>query len=316
VAAALDPALGPLDRQLGRLGLGLRGALEAAARDGRAAGGPRADLLGANPGEDHVHGDLRMPLRERPRHVQQQRAGTGAGRTADRHARALTERGRLERRRRGQPLGREDGRQVAEPGALLRRLGIGAVDRLHPDQRGVALVAAWGPHRAAQLVAGAQLAAADLGRRDVDVVARLAGGVEAQEAGAVREHVEHARGDLLVGDLVLHLGLLLDHVLLALRGRHLERLVRGDLVRLAVDFGRLGLRLGLGLGLRFRFRFRFRFAALRGEDRPDQVVLALGAESLEAELGRDRVEVGERALLELSSLEDWHGLRNPTSRLP
>ena len=103
------------------------------------------------------------------------------------------------------------------------------------------LVAPRAPRRAAHLVAGAQLAAADLGGRDVDVAARLPARVDAHEAAAVGEHVEHARGDLLVGDLVLHdLGLLLGgrraprSAPAATARGPLERLLLGHLVWLVL----------------------------------------------------------------------------------
>ena len=54
-------------------------------------------------------------------------------------------------------------------------------------------------------------------------------------------------------------------------------------------------------------------AALASQDRGDQVGLALRAEALEAELRRDRVEVGERAGLELLALQDGHERREPYS---
>src|SRR5215207_725338 len=106
----------------------------------------------------------------------------------------------------------------------------------------MALVAARAAGRTAHLVAGAQLAAADLGRRDIDVLARLAAGIHAHEAAAVGQHVEHTGRDRLVGDLVLH-----DLRLLLRGGRRaaapiatpapsgaLERLLGRNLVRLGV----------------------------------------------------------------------------------
>jgi hypothetical protein len=62
----------------------------------------------------------------------------------------------------------------------------------------VAFVAPWRAHRSAHLVARAQLAAADLGGRDIDVVARLPGRVDTHEAAAVGEDVEGAGRELLL----------------------------------------------------------------------------------------------------------------------
>jgi len=79
----------------------------------------------------------------------------------------------------------------------------------------VALVAPRRPHRTGHRVARPQLAAADLRRRDIHVVARLAGGVgvHPHEAAPVWQHVEHAGGGLLLGErLFLDLRLLLDRV--------------------------------------------------------------------------------------------------------
>ncbi len=70
----------------------------------------------------------------------------------------------------------------------------------------------------AELVAGAELAAPDLGRGDVHVVAGVHRRVHAHEAAAVGQDVEHAGGDLLLGHrLVHHLGLLLAGGSLVLR---------------------------------------------------------------------------------------------------
>ena len=207
------------------------------------------------------------------------------------------------------------------------------------------------------LVARAQLAAADLGRRHVDVVSRLPGGVDPDEPAAVGENVEHAGegglgrgagvrlrfrfGLLGLGRLRLHrLGRLRLHGLGRLRllgrlglfgllllgllicrgvlhrfvlhrfvlrrtggsssrfaGGPLERLVRRHLVRLGLlDRGDL---------------LRLVVCALGAEDGADQVVPAHRAEALQAELGRDRVEIGERTVLELFALKHRHGGARP-----
>ena len=89
---------------------------------------------------------------------------------------------------------RRRGRQVLELHALALRLL--AVDRRDADQGAVALAAARRPRRAGDLVAGAQLAAADLGGGDVDVALGGAQPAQAQEAVALGHPVEDA-GDLL-----------------------------------------------------------------------------------------------------------------------
>ena len=68
---------------------------------------------------------------------------------------------------------RQDRRQLVELGAI-GGLRLAAVDPIDVDQRAVALAAARRARRPGDLVAGSQLAAADLRGRDVDVVgARL-----------------------------------------------------------------------------------------------------------------------------------------------
>jgi hypothetical protein len=84
--------------------------------------------------------------------------------------------------------------EVVEGHARLRALGLVAVDALDLEQREVLLPLLRRPHLSRDRVAGAQIEALDLRRRDVDVV----GAVEvvpvlaAQEAVALREHLEHA----------------------------------------------------------------------------------------------------------------------------
>src|SRR5437764_3963745 len=170
----------------------------------------------------------------------------------------------------------------------------------------MALVAPRRAHGALDLVARAELAAPDLRRRHVHVVARVRERVGPHEAAAVREDVEDPRA------------------------------------------GVLGLGLGLGLALAFAFAFAFRFAfragpaprltgspllgsrlrdvvaalggalvrcavlaALGAEDRLDQLLAAHAAETFDPELRRDRVQVGQRALLELAAGDYWHGEAPP-----
>ena len=187
---------------------------------------------------------------------------------------------RLELRGRGQPLGRIHRRQIREERALLRRLGVTAVDRLDPHERGMALVAARGSQRSSHLVPGPQLAAPDLGGRDVHIVAVL----HAQEPASGLEHVEnsgHRWGVGLAGRIVGGLGRCLIRGLCLVRRRR-WRILSGRLGRLLVRCA----------------------CALSPHDGGDQVRPAKRAVALDPELGRDRVKIGERALLELLALEN------------
>ena len=122
----------------------------------------------------------RSPARSRSRVVRPER---GAAR--DQHPLAVGERGeqvdgpdqdvaglRVER----DPPARRDRRQLLEVGGARRPRRLGAVDRVDPDQRAVALAAARLARRARDLVAGAQLAAPDLRGGDVDVARERARG--------------------------------------------------------------------------------------------------------------------------------------------
>ena len=181
----------------------------------------------------------------------------------------------------------------------------------------MALVAPRRAHGAADLVAGAQLAAADLGGRDVHVVGRLAL-VHAHEAAAVGEDVEHAAGGLLLAHgLGGILGLLLDRLavgLLRLRvGIGLGLLLDLRRLRRPVGLELLGLlRVVVGVDLDRRIVVLSTVPCpLFGQDRPDEVRLAHAAEALDAKLGRDGVQVRERAGLEFLSLQDGHGRAEP-----
>ena len=94
--------------------------------------------------------------------------------------------------------------QVFEEGLLFRHLRALEVDRLHPQQREVALAVLGRPHLPLDGVAGAQIEALDLGRRNVDVVG--AGQVVVvrgtQEPIALGQNLQHAGGEdqpVLVG---------------------------------------------------------------------------------------------------------------------
>ena len=92
---------------------------------------------------------------------------------------------------------RVERREVLEEDLLADLLGRLEVDRLDLDQREVALALLRRPDLAGHGVAGVQVELPDLRRRDVDVVG--AGQVvvvgRAQEAVAVRQHLEHAFGE-------------------------------------------------------------------------------------------------------------------------
>ena len=88
----------------------------------------------------------------------------------------------------------EQRRQVLEQDLVLRVLRRLAVDLVDLDQREVALAVLRRADLAFDRVAGVQVEAADLRRRDVDVVGagEVAGVGRAQEAEAVGQHFEHA----------------------------------------------------------------------------------------------------------------------------
>ena len=105
----------------------------------------------------------------------------------------------------------------------------------------MALAAARRARRPGDLVAGAQLAAADLGGRDVDVVGVRLEPVQPQEPVALRRDLEDP-GDLLGGRL-------LEPLALALRLAPFRLGAPARLgLRLALGLGWLRLGLGLRLG--------------------------------------------------------------------
>ena len=108
-------------------------------------------------------------------------------------------------------------REVVEEDLLARHVGVLEVDRLDLDQGEVALPFLRRAHLAGDGVAGAQVEAADLRRRDVDVVGTgqvvVLGG--AQEAEAVRQALQHALGEDQARLLGLRLQDREDQILLA-----------------------------------------------------------------------------------------------------
>ena len=85
-------------------------------------------------------------------------------------------------------------RQILVAGAIGDGVGRGAVDRVDPDQRGVALGAPRRAHGPADAVARDELAAAHLGGRDVDVVVRGLRRVDPQEGRAVAQDLDDSLG--------------------------------------------------------------------------------------------------------------------------
>ena len=133
-----------------------------------------------------------------------------------------------------EPLVRIERRQVVEEDLVARFLGRLEVDGVDLDQREVALAFLGRADLAGDGVAGAQVEAADLRRRDVDVVG--AGQVvvlgRAQEAEAVGQAFEHAFGEDEAALLGLRLQDLEDQLLLAQTGGAGDAQVLGDLVEL------------------------------------------------------------------------------------
>ena len=148
-------------------------------------------------------------------------------------------------------------RQVVEEDLVARDLGVLEVDRLDLDQGEVALALLGRAHLAGDGVAGAQVEAADLGGRDVDVV--RAGQVvvvgRAQEAEAVGQALEHALGEDQAALLGLRLQDLEDQLLLAQPVGALDPEVFGDLgelpdaMSLSVRMSRVSLPSSLISGL-------------------------------------------------------------------
>jgi len=103
-----------------------------------------------------------------------------------------------------EPLFGIERRQVVEQDLGLDHLRIFEVDRVDLEQGEVTLALTRAANGAVHRVARAQAEAADLRRRDIDVVRtrQVVGVGAAQEAEAVRQDLQHARGD----DLDLFIG--------------------------------------------------------------------------------------------------------------
>ena len=127
--------------------------------------------------------------------------------------------------------------QVVEGDALLRLLGIVAVDALDLEQREIPLPLLRRANLPVHRVAGAQIEALDLRRRDVDVVraVEVVPVLAAQKAVAFGQHLEHAfareqlvrveqilldpEDEILLGELRRRIGNHLAGDRLELRGR-------------------------------------------------------------------------------------------------
>ncbi len=258
----------------------------------------------------------------------------------DRRPRALAQRreplDRLERRVLGaqrQPLAGPGHGEVLVAGAVRDGVGGRAVDRVDPDQRRIALRAAGRADGPGDAVARDELAAAHLRGGDVDVLVGGLGRVDAQERRSVAQHVDDALGDALLPLGVLGGGAGSALSPLAASSATATARARATLLGVLLDLGLL-LRFGVGLlgllGVLFApaqaggaafagpgSRRRLALAALvarRGlagglaQDRVDQVRLAQAPEAVEADLVCDRVEIGQRARLQLGAVEYSHGV--------
>src|SRR5262245_9859586 len=146
-----------------------------------------------------------------------------------------------------QPLVWIERRQIVEMDLVALLLGVVEIDSVHFEEREIALALFRASDLAFDRVAGAQPEAADLRRRDVDVVG--AGEIirvgRAQKAEAVLQHLDHAGP----GDVDITGGQLLqnrEHELLLAHG---ARVLDGDLLGEAQELRR---RFGLKV-LQFHF---------------------------------------------------------------
>src|SRR5438876_5904260 len=275
VPAVLDQALRLLDHHLRHLHVARRRLVEGRAHH---LALHRALHVGHLPGplvdEQHDEADVGMVGGDAVRDVLQHHRLAGARRGDDEPALPLADRREQIDGARGvllwveleaQVLVGVERRQVVEEDLVARLLRLVEGDGLDLEQREVALAFLGGADLSGDHVAGAQVEAADLARRDVDVVGTgevvVVG--RAQEAEAVGQDLEHA----LAADEAVLLGLRLqdgeDELLLAHGGRALDVHVLGDgrevgdrlvLQRLEIEgaglFGRRGLRLRPNRGAR------------------------------------------------------------------
>ena len=152
------------------------------------------------------------------------------GRQQIHHAAGVVVLGRLHL----QPRLRIERREVVEENLVAGFLGRLEVDRVDFDQREVPLAFLGRADLAADGVAGAQIEAADLRGRNVDVVGtgQVVVFGRAQEAEAVGQAFEHAFGEDQAALFGLHLQDLEDQLLLAQSREALDAQILGDLVEL------------------------------------------------------------------------------------
>ena len=198
-----DHHLGDLDVARGRLieGRGDDLALHRALHVG--------DFLGALVDQKHDQIAFRMIVRDRVGDVLQQHGLAGARRRHDQGALAFADRrhdvddacreillGRILVFHL-QPLVRIERRQVVEIDLVTGLFRIFEIERIDFEQCEVALAFLRAANVAVDGVAGAQAETADLRRRDVDVVRarQIIRFRRAQEAEAVRQHLDHAFAD-------------------------------------------------------------------------------------------------------------------------
>ena len=237
IALVLDEALGLFDHHLGDLDMALRRFVEGRA-DHFAAHRARhvGHLLGPLIDQQHDQIDFRVIGRDRMGDVLQHHRLAGARRRHDQRPLALAERRdqvddpgrqilacRVVEFERELLFGVERG-QIVEIDPLAQAVGLIKIDRIHLEEREIALAVARRTDLALDRIAGAQPKAANLARADIDVVGprQVIGFRRSKKSKPVGKDFEHA----VAGNRYVVLGQLLQnreqHVLLAQRGRILD----------------------------------------------------------------------------------------------
>ena len=190
----LDQALGLFDHHLGHLHVAGGRLVEGRADDFAVHRALHVgDFFRTLVDQQHDQRDFRMIGGDRVGDGLQQHRLTGARRSDDQAALAFADRREQVHHAAGvvvargfelQPLVRIERRQVVEEDLVARFLGRLEVDRVDFDQREVALAFLGRADLAGDGVAGAQVEAADLRRRDVDVVRARAGSCTRGRAGS------------------------------------------------------------------------------------------------------------------------------------
>ena len=207
VALVLDQALGLLDHHVGHLHVARGGFVEGAGDDLAAHRAAHfGDFLRALVDQQHHEVNLGVVDRQRVGNRLQHHGLAGLGRRHDQAALAFADRRHHVDDARGDVLGGaiaalerealvgEQWREVLEQNLVAGRFQRLEVQLVDLEQREVALAVLGRANLAGDGVAGAQAEAADLTRRDVDVIqaGQVGIGVRAQEAVAVRQHFHHA----------------------------------------------------------------------------------------------------------------------------